>query len=38
MPGLFAKYFDKDQDAIVEVIQDTIGRHDTFGNACTLKS
>ena len=38
MPGLFAKYFDKDQDAIVEVIRDTIGRHDTFGNACTLKS
>tara|TARA_Y100000590_G_scaffold251607_1_gene282563 strand:+ start:1596 stop:3953 length:2358 start_codon:yes stop_codon:yes gene_type:complete len=38
MPGLFSKYFDKDQDAIVEVIQDTIGRHDTFGNACTLKS
>ncbi len=38
MPGLFAKYFDKDQDAIVEVIRDTIGRHDTYGNACTLKS
>tara|TARA_B100000579_G_scaffold426004_1_gene432586 strand:- start:81 stop:1997 length:1917 start_codon:yes stop_codon:yes gene_type:complete len=38
MPGLYSKYFDKNQDALVEVIQDTIGRHDTFGVACTLKS
>ena len=38
MPGLFSKYFDKNQDTLVEVVQDTIGRHDTFGNACTLKS
>ena len=37
MPGLFAKYFDRDQDALVEVIQDTCGRHDTFGNACSAK-
>ncbi|HIC41619.1 MAG TPA: DUF1989 domain-containing protein, partial [Pelagibacterales bacterium] len=37
MPGLFAKYFDKNQDTLVEVIQDTCGRHDTFGTACTLK-
>ena len=37
MPGLFSKYFDKNQDTIVEVIQDTCGRHDTFGTACTLK-
>ena len=37
MPGLFAKYFDRDQDALVEVIQDTCGRHDTFGNACSSK-
>ena len=36
-PGLFAKYFDRDQDALVEVIQDTCGRHDTFGNACSSK-
>ena len=33
LPGLFSKYFDKDQDTIVEVIQDTCGRHDTFGTA-----
>jgi len=38
MPGLFSKYYDKNQDTLVEVIQDTIGRHDTFGTACTLKS
>ena len=37
MPGLFAKYFDRDQDALIEVIQDTCGRHDTFGNACSSK-
>ena len=37
MPGLFSKYFDRDQDALVEVIQDTCGRHDTFGNACSSK-
>ncbi|PPR46619.1 MAG: Aminomethyltransferase [Alphaproteobacteria bacterium MarineAlpha5_Bin9] len=38
MPGLFSKYFDKNQDTLIEVIQDTIGRHDTFGTACTLKT
>jgi len=38
MPGLYSKYFDKNQDTLVEVIQDTCGRHDTFGVACTLKS
>ena len=37
MPGLLAKYFDKNQDTLVEVIQDTCGRHDTYGTACTLK-
>ena len=37
MPGLYSKYFDKNQDTLVEVIQDTCGRHDTFGTACTLK-
>ncbi len=38
MPGLYSKYFDKNQDTLVEVVQDTIGRHDTFGVACTLKT
>ena len=37
MPGLYSKYFDKNHDTLVEVIQDTCGRHDTFGTACTLK-
>ena len=37
MPGLHSKYFDKNFDTLVEVVQDTIGRHDTFGTACTQK-
>ena len=37
MPGLFSKYFDKNLEPLVEVVQDTIGRHDTFGTACTRK-
>ena len=37
MPGLFSKYFDKNLDPLIEVVQDTIGRHDTFGTACTSK-
>ena len=38
MPGLHAKYYDKNMETLVEVVQDTIGRHDTFGTACTRKS
>lgn len=34
-PGLAAKFFDTDMQALVEVIRDTCGRHDTFGLACT---
>ena len=37
MPGLYSKYFDKNLEPLVEVVQDTIGRHDTFGTACTRK-
>ncbi|MCE5975009.1 aminomethyltransferase family protein [Sinirhodobacter sp. WL0062] len=37
MPGLHAKYYDQDFTALVEVIQDTCGRHDTFGLACASK-
>jgi aminomethyltransferase len=33
-PGLFRKSFDIDQDPLVEVVQDTVGRHDNFGLAC----
>ena len=38
MPGLHAKYYDKNMESLIEVVQDTIGRHDTFGTACTRKS
>ena len=38
MPGLSSKFFDRNQDPLIEVMQDSIGRHDTFGTACTLKS
>jgi aminomethyltransferase len=34
-PGLYSKFFDEDRNALVEVVQDTVGRHDTFGLACT---
>ena len=37
MPGLHAKYFDQDMVPLVEVVQDTVGRHDAFAMACTAK-
>jgi len=36
-PGLFAKYFSNDMEPLVEIVQDTCGRHDTFGLACTAR-
>ena len=36
-PGLFSKFFDQDFVPLLEVVQDTVGRHDTFGFACTAK-
>ncbi len=36
-PGLHAKFYDQDMQAMVQVIQDTCGRHDSFGLACTAK-
>ena len=30
-PGLYRKSFDLDQDPLVEVVQDHVGRHDSFG-------
>ena len=36
-PGLFAKVFDQDFQPLVEVVQDTCGRHDNFALACTSK-
>ena len=37
MPGLHGKYFDQDMDPLVEVVQDTCGRHDAFAMACAAK-
>lgn len=36
-PGLFDKFFDQDVRPILNVMQDTCGRHDTFGLACTAR-
>ena len=36
-PGLYSKFFDVDMDPLVQVVQDTVGRHDTFGLACTAR-
>ena len=37
MPGLHAKYYDQDNTPLVEVVQDTCGRHDAFAMACSAK-
>ena len=37
-PGLFSKFFDVDLQPVLEVVQDTCGRHDSFGLACTSKT
>ncbi|WP_245848379.1 DUF1989 domain-containing protein [Actibacterium ureilyticum] len=37
-PGLHAKYWNVDFEPLVEIVQDTCGRHDTFGLACTARS
>jgi aminomethyltransferase len=34
VPGLYSKFFDVDMDPLVQVVRDTVGRHDTFGLAC----
>jgi aminomethyltransferase len=36
-PGLHAKYFDSTVQPLVEIVQDTVGRHDTFLLACNAK-
>ena len=36
-PGLAAKFYDQNFEAMVEVVQDTCGRHDSYGTACTAK-
>ena len=36
-PGIYSKFFDQDLRPLVEVVQDTVGRHDSFGLACTQR-
>ena len=36
-PGLYGKFYDLDMDPLVEVVRDTVGRHDTFALACQAK-
>ena len=37
MPGLHSKYYDQDMTPLIEVVQDTVGRHDAFAMACAAK-
>ncbi len=37
MPGLHAKYYDQEWLPLIEVVQDTVGRHDAFAMACASK-
>src|SRR5439155_14703551 len=32
-PGLYGKFYDQEQEPLVEVVRDTVGRHDTFGRS-----
>ena len=36
-PGLFSKYFTVDHEPLLEIVQDTCGRHDSFGLACAAR-
>jgi aminomethyltransferase len=33
-PSLYAKFYDMDMEGLVEVVRDTVGRHDSFALAC----
>jgi aminomethyltransferase len=35
--GLHSKYYDADMDPLCQVVQDTVGRHDSFALACTSR-
>ncbi|WP_171097273.1 DUF1989 domain-containing protein [Ruegeria sp. HKCCD7255] len=37
IPGLLDKFFDREMRPLLNVVQDTCGRHDTFGLACTAR-
>ena len=36
-PGLFNKFYDQDLRPLLQLQQDTVGRHDTFAYACTAR-
>lgn len=36
-PGLHSKFYDQDMQPLIEVVRDTVGRHDTFALACYAK-
>ncbi|MEY9838250.1 DUF1989 domain-containing protein [Streptacidiphilus sp. EB103A] len=36
-PGLFGTFFDQDAQPLVEIVRDTVGRHDSFGLACNAR-
>ena len=36
-PGIFSKFWNVDHEPLIEIVQDTCGRHDTFGLACTAR-
>ena len=36
-PGLYSKFFNAKMQPLVQVIQDTVGRHDTFNTACNSR-
>lgn len=37
IPGLPSKAFDRDFEPLIEVVQDTVGRHDAFATACNSR-
>jgi aminomethyltransferase len=37
MPGLPSKSFDREFEPLIEIVQDTVGRHDAFALACTSR-
>ena len=36
-PGMFDKFYDSEMCPLLNVVQDTVGRHDTFALACTAR-
>ena len=36
-PGLFSKFFNRNMQPMLEVVRDTVGRHDSFALACAAR-